>query len=115
MNIAEAPSIYRVLMQHDHVTAGDLLRRPSQREEFLACVPLYLRRQGKSIELPDDDQQLEAGDQLLFAGVPRAQREQQALLRNDKIRDYVLTGRDPPTGWLWQKLQANKTASSTTD
>jgi voltage-gated potassium channel len=108
LNIAEAPSIYRVLMQHGHVSTGDLVRRPSRREEPLACVPLYLQRHEESIELPGDDLELRPGDRLLFAGLTRAQREQQVLLRNDKVRDYVLTGHDPPTGWLWQRLQSSE-------
>ena len=105
LNISEAPAMYRLLMQAGQARVGDLLRRPSQRDRPLACVPLYLQRADESFELPDDELVLQPGDQLLFAGRDGARDRQQSLLRNDKIRDYVLTGRDPPGGWLWQRLQ----------
>jgi hypothetical protein len=91
-------------MHRGHAAVGDLLRRPAQRDETLACVPLYLQRADESFELPDDTLALQPGDQLLFAGRGRARDQQQSTLRNEKIRDYVLTGRDPPAGWLWQRL-----------
>lgn len=105
LNISEAPSIYRALMEHREVGVLDLLRHPSRRDEELPALPLYLHRRDESLELPPDDAKLQPGDQLLFAGLDRARREQQSLLRNDKVRDYVLTGRDQPTGWLWQRLR----------
>jgi hypothetical protein len=92
-------------MDHGHAAVGDLLRQPSNRDEPLACVPLFLRRTDESVELPDDGFALHPGDQLLFAGRSWAREQQQSLLRSDKVRDYVLTGRDPPVGWIWRQLQ----------
>ena len=59
----------------------------------------------KAVELPGDGFALQPGDQRLFAGRNGAREQQQSLLRSDKIRDYVLTGRDPPVGWIWRRLQ----------
>jgi len=108
LNISEAPAMYRLLMQGGDATVGDLLRRPSNRDETLACVPLYLQRAEKSIELPEPGVALQPGDRVLFAGRSEARRHQQSLLFNEKVRDYVLSGRDPPVGWLWQRLQRPK-------
>jgi len=105
LNLADAPAIYHLLMDHGHAAVGDLLRQPSNRDEPLACVPLFLRRTDESVELPDDGFALHPGDQLLFAGRSWAREQQQSLLRSDKVRDYVLTGRDPPVGWIWRQLQ----------
>jgi voltage-gated potassium channel len=105
LNIAEAPAMYYLLMEHGHATVGDLLRQPAKRDEPLACVPLLLRRMDESVLLPADDFALQPGDQLLFAGRNWAREQQQYQLRSDKVRDYVLTGRDPPVGWIWQRLQ----------
>jgi len=105
LNIADAPAIYHLLMDHGHATVGDLLRLPSNRDETLACVPLFLKRTDESVELPDDRFVLQPGDQLLFAGRNWARDRQQSLLRSDKVRDYVLTGRDPPVGWIWRRLK----------
>jgi hypothetical protein len=41
---------------------------------------------------------------LLFAGRENDRVRQQLLLRNEKVRDYVLTGKDPAASWLWQRL-----------
>jgi Trk K+ transport system NAD-binding subunit len=108
LNIAEAPAIYRLLMEHGHATVGDLLRQPADREKPLACVPLYLRRADGSVELPDDALALEPADQILFAGRTWAREHQQSLLRSEKVRDYVLTGSDPPVSWLWQRLERSR-------
>lgn len=105
LNIADAPAVYHLLMDHGHATVGDLLRQPADRDEPLACVPLFLKRTDESVELPDDHFALRPGDQLLFAGRGWAREQQQSLLRSDKVRDYVLTGRDPPVGWIWRHLQ----------
>jgi voltage-gated potassium channel len=105
LNISEAPAVYRLLMQGGHATIGDLLRRPSDRDERLACLPLYLRRGEDSFVLPEDGFELKPGDQALFAGRGIARQQQQAMLRNEKIRDYVLTGSDAASGWFWQRLQ----------
>ena len=105
LNIADAPAIYHLLMEQGRATVGDLLRQPANRDERLACVPLYLRRTGESVELPGDAFALHPGDQILFAGRNWAREQQQSLLRSEKVRDYVLTGLDPPVSWLWRKLQ----------
>ena len=105
LNIADAPAIYHLLMDHGHATVGDLLRLPSNRDETLACVPLFLKRTDEAVELPGDGFVLQPGDRLLFAGRNWAREQQQSLLRSDKVRDYVLTGRDPPVGWIWRRLK----------
>lgn len=111
LNISEAPAIYRMLMQGGHATVGDLLRKPSDRDQMLACVPLFLQRDGKRFALPDNDLALQAGDQILFAGRGIARDLQQSVLRNEKVRDYCVTGDDGASGWLWQKLQGSASSS----
>ena len=109
MNISEAPAVYRLLMQGGHARIGDLLARPSNRSERLPCLPLYLRRGEESFVLPEDALELKPGDQVLFAGRGISRQQQQAMLRNEKIRDYVLTGSDAASGWFWQRLQRTAT------
>jgi voltage-gated potassium channel Kch len=113
LNIGEAPAMYRLLMQGGHARLGDLLRQPGDRDETLAAVPLYLQRTDGAVELPGDDLQLQPGDRLLFAGREDARVRQQTLLRNEKVRDYVLTGKDPAASWLWQRLWRGRPPRST--
>ncbi len=104
LNISEAPAMYRLLMQGGHATVGDLSRDPARRNESLAIVPLFLQRGEEAFELPADGFELRPGDQVLFAGRGTARDSQQALLRNEKVRDYAVTGTDPSRSWLWRRL-----------
>jgi len=110
LNISDAPSMYKLLMQGGHVRVGDLSREPGRRDARLALVPLMLQREEELVELPDADFELQPGDQLLFAGRGEARDRQQLSLYRDVVRDYVVTGRDPSTGWLWQRLQGRRTS-----
>ena len=110
LNIGEAPAMYRLLMQGGHARLGDLLRQPGDRDQRLDAVPLYLQRTDGAIELPGDELELQPGDRLLFAGREGARDRQQSLLRNEKVRDYVLSGKYPPASWLWQWLRRQRSS-----
>lgn len=100
---AEAPAIYRGLVGEGlHITLGDLLRAPDNRALRLAAVAVYLVRDGTGSAMPAEASSLERTDEILFAGTSLARARQSALLRNVKVRDYVLTGEDVPESWLWQ-------------
>jgi len=62
-------------------------------------------RDGTGLAMPDEADRLRRGDQILFAGTAAAQRLQQTLLRNVKVRDYVLTGESAAEAWVWQWLR----------
>ncbi len=110
LNISEAPTFYRLLLDRGHATLGDLVRDPAERDAQLACVPLYLERDAQKIALPDDALQLEPGDRVLFAGRSAARERQRPMLFNPNIRDYVLTGHDGPAGWVWRRPQRRAAA-----
>ncbi len=112
LNISEAPTFYRLLMDDGHATLGDLVRDPAERDAQLACVPLYLERDSEEITLPDDTLQLKPGDRLLFAGRSTARERQRPMLFNPNIRDYVLTGHDGPAGWVWRRPRQPVTAGN---
>ena len=100
-----AYALHRALfLEGARIQLGDLRRDPGNREQRLACMPLYLKRGEKAFVLPEDDFALQAGDDILFAGTPEARESQWPMLRNAHVRDYVLTGVDAPVGWLWQRF-----------
>ena len=105
LNISEAPTIHRLLMDGGHATLGDLVRDPAERDAELACLPLYLERDSLKIALPDHGLRLEPGDHLLFAGRSAARERQRPMLFNPNIRDYVLSGHDGPAGWVWRRSE----------
>ncbi|HMT15012.1 MAG TPA: hypothetical protein PKE19_09700 [Aestuariivirga sp.] len=41
---------------------------------------------------------------LLFAGQPGMQRRLELTLQNANVLDYVLTGQERASGWLWRRL-----------
>jgi len=108
-----APALHRALMlEKGKVLLGDLARDSGARERRNACVPLLLTRGGGSLPLPAEEVPLRAGDEVLFAGAPRARRAQSPMLSNVNVRDYVLSGIDLPGGlismWAARKRRARR-------
>jgi Trk K+ transport system NAD-binding subunit len=99
---SEAPAL--TIARTGNTILNALLRDPGQRERLLHAVPLMLVREGREQLLPAADTSLEKRDQVLFAGTESARSLQKLTLRNANVLDYVQTGRDAPSGWIWQKL-----------
>jgi voltage-gated potassium channel len=71
---------------------------------------LLVLRGSDTILAPDDDVEIEAGDQLLIVGWPAARRALSTILVVDAVREYVLTGRRVPSSWIWRKLSPGRPA-----
>jgi Trk K+ transport system NAD-binding subunit len=99
----EAPALVPWLGS-GRVRLGDLLRNPEDRDEPLHAVVLIVRRDHDTHLAPDDDFELEAGDELLLVGWPAARRALSTVLVVDAAREYVLSGRRVPSSWVWRKL-----------
>jgi voltage-gated potassium channel len=91
---------------------GDLLRNPEDRDEPLHAVPLLLLRGPDATLAPDPDCVLASGDELLLAGWPAARRALEVTLVVDAVREYVVSGRRVPSGWLWRRLNGTPAAAS---
>ncbi|WP_111765638.1 potassium channel family protein [Nakamurella deserti] len=85
-------------------TLGALLRSPEDRAQPLKVVALMVLRDGTATVTPGPDFVLAAGDQLLMAGRPAARRVMEALLFDDSLVAYLLTGRHVPSGWIGRRL-----------
>jgi len=86
------------------VSLGDLLRDPCGRERSLACVALVALQGGEEAVMPDAGYPVRRGCQILFVGTLDAQRMLDATLNNDYTLGYLVTGVDPPRGWVMQWL-----------
>ncbi len=107
INIAQAPSAYRLLMRHERLRLGQLLRAPITDRPPLACQALLLLREGDPPHLlPGPDLDIRLGDQLLLVGRDTARKDLDLTLFNGHTLDFVLTGRDAPSGLIWEKLRA---------
>ena len=105
LNHRGAPAIARWLAQPGRTLAlADLLRNPAAREQVLPAVALMVVRDDAIIAAPADDFVLAAGDHILMAGRGYARRHLYATLHRELTCNYVLTGRNLPSGWMWQKF-----------
>ncbi len=105
----DASALHRLLtVEGGTALLGDLLRDPAAREATLPCLPLYLLRGQEAYVLPEAVTKLEPGDQVLCAGHPAARRDQMLALRNINLRDYVVSGKVVPGGWIWDWFARRK-------
>ncbi|TDR57045.1 Trk K+ transport system NAD-binding subunit [Halomonas ventosae] len=102
----EAPAVTRYLDSDGMITLGALCRDARAFPDALPCEALAVRREGRSIMLPDRDFPLEGGDELLFCGVHWVKPILQATLHNPYTLRYVVTGVDAPRGYLFAWLDA---------
>ena len=101
----QAPAIVHALDADEPVTVGTLRTDPVRRDgPHLRALPLLLVRGSGVVEHPGDEVRLAHDDQLLFAGHSAAIRRQDFTLVNENILEFVLTGEDHATGWVWQRL-----------
>jgi Trk K+ transport system NAD-binding subunit len=84
---------------------GDLLRNPEDRDEPLHALVLLVRRGREAFGAPGPDFVLAPGDELLLAGWAAARRALAIIAEVDAVREYVVTGRRVPTGWVWRRLR----------
>jgi voltage-gated potassium channel len=94
---------------------GDLLRNPEDRDEPLHAVPLLLLRRDDATLAPGPEVTLAPDDELLFAGWPAARRALERTLIVDAVREYVVSGRRVPSGWLWRKVSGRPAAAASDD
>src|SRR3712207_6137163 len=102
----EAPALTPWLASGE-ARLGDLMRNPENRDEPLHAVALLLPRGDDATLAPGADCVLAPGDELLLAGWPAARRALEVTLVVDAVREYVVTGRRVPSGWLWRKLNGS--------
>jgi len=105
IDATHAPALTAELHRGQSITLGALLQAPHNRDEALPCEALYLRRHdGGHVVIPEASTIVRVGDELLLVGRPRARRDLEFTLSNEHALTYVLTGRDQPGGWVWEKL-----------
>jgi hypothetical protein len=94
-------------------TVGALCCSPWVRGDRLLGLALLLVRGTKQIEVPGDDEPLQLGDRLLFAGQLSAETQQSLVLRDENAAAYVLSGRREADGWLWRWMERRSTGRPT--
>jgi len=105
----QTPAISTALAEGEQVSVSVLNTNHFDRELQLKSMVLMIAREDeehengiKSINLPDDDQLLQAGDQMLFCSREGVRNEISWVLNNRNSLHYVLTGEQISEGWLWR-------------
>jgi Trk K+ transport system NAD-binding subunit len=104
INRVQSPAIIEMDGKDTRVTMGILCTDPRDITLALPCVPLYLRRGGEEILLPRNDCLLLPGDQVLFCGQRGAETHMRWTMHNFNALNYICTGVDRPSGYLWRWL-----------
>ena len=93
------------LLDRDHAfSLGDLLKDPRRSDASLACVPLMLERHGECVMLPDESEDVERGDEIVFCGTERSQWLLMATLNNPYTLHFLVTGREMPRSYIFAWL-----------
>ncbi|MCW8883700.1 MAG: NAD-binding protein [Motiliproteus sp.] len=85
----------------------DLIRSPADRSKSLNCLPMVLERGGEAVMMPDLKAQVKPGDLVVFCGDTQSQQLLNANISNPYTMEYLITGLEPPRGyllnWVWRK------------
>lgn len=99
----EAPALQHWLASGE-ARLGDLMRSPEDRDERLHAVALLVMRGDDCVLAPGDGFVLASGDEILLAGWPAARRSLDSTQLLDEVREYVVSGRNVPSSWIWRRL-----------
>ena len=102
-----APAVLRWL-RHDELSLGDLLRDPDDRARVAPLAALGLIREDHTLYAPDLSEPLRAGDRLLLAGRESGFDILSGTLYSDSAVEYVATGRQVPSTWVWRVLTGTR-------
>jgi len=105
----QAPALVTALSEGQQVTVSVLNKNHFDREKRLRSVVLMITRKDREhedgirlINLPEEDQLLQAGDQILFCSCEGVRNNIAWVLSNRNALHYVLTGEQISEGWLWK-------------
>ncbi len=86
---------HRILLDH-------LNSDPRDRHKQLHCLPLLLKRDNKTVLLPDINTAIKKDDQILFCGRHGMAELMDWTLQNHNVLNYVETGEARPDGYIWR-------------
>jgi Trk K+ transport system NAD-binding subunit len=105
-NSIRAAAKERSAIQLRHLTTN---ARTAEGEE-LPCVCLLLERGSLRLFMPGEEEKLQEGDRLLFAGRDSARREMLFSLQEPTVLVSLATGRPQPRGAIMRQLARKRTS-----
>jgi len=104
LNKREAAALWERLGSSQDADLRAIVTDPHRLESALPCVPLAIRRGDDYKMLPAGGERLRRNDVILFCGTEGSERLLSATLNNRYTLEYVLTGIDPPRGYVFSWL-----------
>ncbi len=105
-----APAVFDCLIRGEKIFLHDICTHPQDRTEQLPCVPLLIKRDEENLLLPRIEEELQAGDRILFFGREEAMRHARQTVNDHQALYYIRTGIDRPGGALWRWLTNDQQA-----
>jgi len=100
----QAPAVCDCLIRRHKVLLKDICSSAKDRSELLPCVPLLIKRDGADMLLPDMEECLQSGDQILFCGRQESTYQIRYIVNDQQALYYIQTGVDRPSGTVWRWL-----------
>jgi hypothetical protein len=105
----DAPAVFDRLQTGEPVQLNNIYKDPQNRKQQLPCIPILIRRKkSQHLMLPDEHLQIETGDEILFCGNQKAYSMTDWLILNPHVFNYILTGEEHPSGYLWSLLTRHR-------
>ncbi len=114
-------------IKKEHITIGHILRHPRNRDKSLKCVVLLVHREhnehisgrhnicnqtksekSRNYLLPDDNFEIQQGDQLLFCGDKESMQLMCWSVSNINTYNYLHTGYELAGGFVWRWIHKHK-------
>lgn len=111
-----SPALYSYIEQGHTLIVSDIMGDPRNRDKRLKVIPLFLKRGGGNVILPEENRILRHGDRFLMCGDDEASEMMEWSIRNYKILEYLITGDSRPSGyimkWVCDYLEKRKAKGS---
>ncbi len=100
----EGDAVEEFLQIQGRLTIGELIRNPYDLGQSISCIVLAIERGQQRMMLPDDDETLLSCDEILLCGTEHGETMLSATMNNIYTLEYLVTGKEPPRGYLFRWL-----------
>ncbi len=104
INKDTSPAIINALNLGRRIKLGHLTQDPCSRHVKLKCVPLLHECGGSHSIMPDESQDIQNGDRILFCGSREVKNSMNWTLKVMSSLNYVMTFKTEPESFVWRLL-----------
>jgi len=95
----------RKIVSDERLTINDLMRNPRDRQCQLNCIPLLIKHKKQFRLLPDNEESLALGDEVLFCGDNESMHLMYWSSSNVNAFQYIACGEEYFSGYVWKFLK----------